>query len=340
MPPRLLMVVSSAREMEVADGTHPTGYWAEEVDRPLRRFRDAGVEVVVATPDGQPPRPDPWGLEHYFQYRDEDEDFLLSVFRSFARDVEDVRVTLTHLTELNLIASRRVHAALVERGVAPATARELVEGDARTAWRDRRDFVDVLAADDEVTAHLDAAALRGIADEVRAEAEQESDDVAARLAGDEALQHPLDLRELDDEEVLGFDAVFFPGGHGPMVDLADNPDVGRVLGLLHARERTIGALCHGPAALLSAETDEEAGWLFDGYKMTAFTDEEEDQTRAAEHGMLWYLESSLKNAGAVFDDADAPWTSHVIVDRNLVTAQNPNSSDAAADAILKRLEML
>lgn len=340
MPRRLLMIVSSAREMEVADGSHPTGYWPEEVDLPLRRFREANLEVVVATPDGQPPQPDPWGLEHYFQYPDEDEDFLLSVIRTFARDLEDIRVTLTHLTDLNLIAARRVQAALVDQGVDPEAASDLVARNARAAWRDTRDYVDVLAQDEEVLRHLDDAALRMIAQEVRAEAEEESRAVAARLASHEALQNPRDLRGLDDEEILGFDAVFFPGGHGPMVDLADNPDVRRVLRLMQGRARTIAALCHGPAALLSAERDEEAGWLFDGYKMTAFTDEEEDQTRAAQHGMLWYLESSLKNAGAVFDDADAPWTSHVIVDRNLITAQNPASSEAAAEAVLKRLEVL
>ena len=57
-------------------------------------------------------------------------------------------------------------------------------------------------------------------------------------------------------------------------------------------------------------------------------------------GMAWYLESALKNAGAVFDDASSPWVSHVVVDRNLITAQNPQSADAAADAVLKKLGVL
>jgi putative intracellular protease/amidase len=53
--------------------------------------------------------------------------------------------------------------------------------------------------------------------------------------------------------------------------------------------------------------------------------------------MPWYVESALKNRGAIFDDGDAAWVSHVVVDRNLITGQNPGSTDAAASAVLKRL---
>jgi putative intracellular protease/amidase len=53
--------------------------------------------------------------------------------------------------------------------------------------------------------------------------------------------------------------------------------------------------------------------------------------------MPWYLEAALKNRGAIFDDGDAAWVSHVVVDRNLITGQNPGSAEAAAGALLKRL---
>ena len=95
-----------------------------------------------------------------------------------------------------------------------------------------------------------------------------------------------------------------------------------------------------PAALLSAGETAEGRWLFDGYKLTSFTNEEESQTRLGLKGMPWYLETALKNAGAIFDDSPLPWTSHVVVDRNLITSQNPMSSDAAADAVLKRIGVL
>jgi putative intracellular protease/amidase len=135
-----------------------------------------------------------------------------------------------------------------------------------------------------------------------------------------------------------FDAVFAPGGHGPMVDLADNPDVWRLLLVLHRKRAPIAALCHGPAMLLSAPERADGQWLFDGYRMTCFTDEEEDQTEAGLLSMAWLLDVALKNAGAVFDDGPSAWISHVVVDRNLITGQNPGSTEATADAVIKKLQ--
>jgi len=334
---RVLMIVTSAREFPLArDQSHPTGYFAEEVLKPYDRFVAAGLEVVVATPDGQPPQVDPYSLEPFFHYPDEDEDFLSSVIRTFAPDVDDIRVTLHQLTGLDLIAARRVLLALLQSDLDPDTARSLVARNARTAWREDRNYVEVLGSDAEVTAHVSLPRLRELADQVQADSAAEARRTQERLAAIEALQRPLDLSRMTDEEIQSFDAVFVPGGHGPMVDLAGSPHVRRVLHLLHARDRTIATVCHGSAALLSAGEGYQ-GWLFDGYKMTGFTDEEEDQTLYGQLGMPWYLESRLKNAGAVFDDGDMAWVSHVVVDRNLITGQNPQASEAVADAIVKRL---
>ncbi|KWX04352.1 thiamine biosynthesis protein ThiJ [Carbonactinospora thermoautotrophica] len=339
MAKKLLMVVSSARSMKLADGSdHPTGYWAEEVLEPYERFEQAGVDLVIATPDGKQPQPDPWGLEPYFHYPQDDEDFMLSVCRSFAPDVDDIRVTLDHLIRLNLIAVRRLFHALVETGMDRLRAREVLESAARTAWSKNIDLVEVLAGVDEVTERLSLDRINAIKDEVWQDSAANAREVAEKLAAIPGLQHPKSLAELTDEEIRSFDGVFIPGGHGPMVDLVDNPDMRRVLRILHEENKTIAALCHGPAALLSAPVVDGV-WLFEGYKMTAFTDEEEDQTKAGRLGMEWYLESALKNRGAIFDDGDAAWVSHVVVDRNLITAQNPASSEAAADAVLKRLEV-
>ena len=334
---RLLMIVSSAPVITLADGKeHPTGYWAEEVIEPYRRFLEAGVDLMIATPGGRSPQADPWGLEPFFHYPQLDEDFMFTVFRSFAQHAEDIRVTFHHFSELNLVAARRVYLALADAGMGRLAARELVESAAREAWRLDTDFVEVLGGIAAVTDLLPPARLGGIRDEVWGDSEAEARRVAEALAAIPELRHPRSLAELSDDEVRSFDGVFIPGGHGPMVDLADNPDMGRILLLMHEAGKTIAALCHGPAALLAAPHVDGA-WLFDGYKMTAFTDEEEDQTQAGQVGMPWYLEAALKNSGAVFDDGDAAWVSHVVVDRNVITAQNPGSSEAGADAVLKRL---
>jgi putative intracellular protease/amidase len=253
--------------------------------------------------------------------------------------VDDIRITLHHLTELDLAAARRGFLALRAAGVAEADAREQVERGAKIAWREDRKFVDVLV-EEHLAVPLDRSRLDAIVRELDTAAQAEADQIRAELQTIPGFARPLALSLMTDEEMAGFDAVFAPGGHGPMVDLADNPDVGRLLGILHARNATIASLCHGPAVLLSAGGRDDGQWLFEGYRMTCFTDEEEDQTRPGSFGMPWLVDTALKNAGAVFDDAPAAWTSHVVVDRNLVTGQNPNSSDAVADAVLKALEVL
>ena len=183
---------------------------------------------------------------------------------------------------------------------------------------------------------LSAERIRQIRDEVWQESQARSQRAAETLAGLPGLRHPGSLAELTDEQILGVDGVFIPGGHGSMVDFPGNADLGRVLRLAHGAGKPISALCHGPAALLSAP-DVDGAWMFDGYRMTAFTDEEEDQTKAGKIGMPWYVEAALKNRGAIFDDGDAAWISHVVVDQNLITGQNPGSAEAVAGALLKRL---
>ena len=335
---RILLLLSSAHRIVLANGSsYETGFFAAEALKPYDRFTGAGVEVAVATVDGKSPKLDPYSLEPIFHYPSEDEDFLASVTRTFMRDVEDIRITLQHLTELDLIAARRIFEALKRADVRSDEARRLIERSARKAWFEVANFITLLSVDPEVTQKVGVAQLRESADAVQADSKKRSDDMRRRLAMIPYFQQPLKLGDLNDEELLGYHAVFIPGGHGPMVDLADNAEVRRILQLMHDRSYIIAALGHGPAALLSASRRSDGLWLFDGYRMTAFTDEEEEQTRPGKLGMPWCLEAALKNRGAVFDDALAAWTSHVVVDRNLITGQNPASANAIADAVLKRI---
>ena len=140
--PKLLFLVSSAREIEMSNGTmYETGFFADEAMTPYERFTEAGLDVVVATPDGRSPYPDPYGLEEIFHYPDEDEDFLGTITRTFAHDVDDIRLTLRHLTELGMIASRRVFNRLKEAGMTPVEARELINAAALDTWRNDREFL-------------------------------------------------------------------------------------------------------------------------------------------------------------------------------------------------------
>ena len=334
---RIAYLVSSASDITMADGaTHPTGYFAEEALKPYERFVAAGFDVAVVTPDGEAPTADPYGLSWFFHYPDEDKDYLDSVVRTFAIDPDDIRFTLHHSTELGLAAARRLGEILENRGLSRIEAHAAVSRAAKVAWRQDRPLDAVLAEPDYSTG-LSAAEVAEASAAQRHASEELAASRKAKLDAIPGFQQPLDLRTLSDHDLAGFDAVFAPGGHGPMVDLVDNSDVSRLLVALHEKTAPIASLCHGPALLLSAPERADGQWLFDGYRMTCFTDEEEDQTEPGRLGLPWYVDTALKNAGAVFDDGPSAWVSHVVVDRNLITGQNPGSTEAVTGAVIKAL---
>ncbi|GIJ48248.1 dimethylallyltransferase [Virgisporangium aliadipatigenens] len=148
----------------------------------------------------------------------------------------------------------------------------------------------------------------------------------------DGLRAPLVLAEM---KAADYDAVFLPGGHGPMQDLATDADLGALLHDANARHQPVAALCHGPAALLSTTTT-DAGFAYAGRRLTVFTDAEE---RAGGLGdtVPYLVESRLRELGAIVE-AGAAWSSTVVVDGTLVTGQNPQSSAAVAQALLELLQ--
>jgi len=134
------------------------------------------------------------------------------------------------------------------------------------------------------------------------------------------LERPLALEEVDPDE---YAAVFIPGGHGPLQDLAPEPAAGRLLTRMHELGRPIGAICHGPAALLAAKRQDGSA-TFAGYRMTGYTDQEEDQSGVAAN-MCRLVQDSLESMGAGFVPG-APFEAHVETDRELHTGQNGQSS--------------
>ena len=158
-------------------------------------------------------------------------------------------------------------------------------------------------------------------------ARQMSDAVAAMTE----LRSPAVLADVSLDD---YDAVFYPGGHGPMEDLAEDADSGRLLTAALASGKPLAVVCHGPAALLAAR-DADGKSAFAGYRVAAFTNEEEVQGGLADKAK-WLLEDRLVADGVVVDKA-APWTPHVVVDRNLITGQNPMSSAPLAAELLKAL---
>lgn len=139
---------------------------------------------------------------------------------------------------------------------------------------------------------------------------------------------------LADQSAEDYDAVYIPGGHAPMTDLAVDADLGRLLEDADGRGTVVAALCHGPAALLSAVRD-DGSFVFAGRELTSFTDEEEQQGGLGDSSP-YLVESRLRELGAIVLAGPA-WASRVVVDRNLVTGQNPQSSADTAQRVVEAL---
>ena len=141
-------------------------------------------------------------------------------------------------------------------------------------------------------------------------------------------------RTLDHVDLAAYDAVFYPGGHGPMEDLSQDAASGALLASALASPKPVALVCHGVAALLAA-TREDGALVAAGRTVTAFTDEEEKQAGLASRAPF-LLESALRERGVVVEPAQ-PWADHVVVDANLITGQNPQSSASVAHALLAQL---
>lgn len=223
---RILMVLTSHDRL--GDTGHKTGFWLEEFAAPYYVFKDAGAEVVLASPKGGQPPLDP---------------------KSDAPDAQTA-----------------------------ATVRFNEDADALSA-----------------------------------------------LAG------TLRLKDVVDGE---FDAVFYPGGHGPLWDLAEDADSIRLIEQAFSAGKPVAAVCHGPAVF--RHTRGALGEpLVKDKRVTGFSNEEEAAVGLADV-VPFSLEDVLKKNGGHYERG-AVWQSYVVTDGRLVTGQNPASSEAAAEDVLRLL---
>lgn len=223
---KILMVLTSHDRL--GDTGHKTGFWLEEFAAPYYVFKDAGAEVVLASPKGGQPPLDP---------------------KSDAPDAQTA-----------------------------ATVRFNEDADALSA-----------------------------------------------LAG------TLRLKDVVDGE---FDAVFYPGGHGPLWDLAEDADSIRLIEQAFSAGKPVAAVCHGPAVF--RHTRGALGEpLVKDKRVTGFSNEEEVAVGLADV-VPFSLEDVLKKNGGHYERG-AVWQSYVVTDGRLVTGQNPASSEAAAEDVLRLL---
>jgi putative intracellular protease/amidase len=131
-----------------------------------------------------------------------------------------------------------------------------------------------------------------------------------------------------------FDALFYPGGHGPMFDLAVDKESIQLIQEFWAAGKVVSAVCHGPAAFVNVDVDGQR--LVKGKQVTGFTNAEEDQVQLSSL-MPFMLETELTKAGGDFVKADEPWGVKVVTDGKFITGQNPASGKAVGEAIAKAL---
>lgn len=157
-----------------------------------------------------------------------------------------------------------------------------------------------------------------------------------RFDNDEEAKGQLaNTQRLDALNPEDFDAVFYPGGHGPLWDLAEDVQSISLIEAFYRRDKPIGCVCHAPAVLRHAK-DPDGIPLVNGKKVTAFTNGEEAAVQLTEI-VPFSVEDMLNTNGGIFSKGEY-WQSHVEVDGILVTGQNPASSAAAAEALLQLLE--
>ncbi|WP_344007218.1 type 1 glutamine amidotransferase domain-containing protein [Streptomyces thermocarboxydovorans] len=151
----------------------------------------------------------------------------------------------------------------------------------------------------------------------------------------DSLRGELDsTMRLEDVNPGDFDGLFIPGGHGPMEDLAVSEALGVLLVGMLDSGKVVSGVCHGPSGLFAAKRA-DGSWAFAGYRLTGFTNVEEDQVGFADKAQ-WLLETRLREEGAEFASG-APWAPYVVTDRNLVTGQNPASSEPIARQLVDML---
>jgi putative intracellular protease/amidase len=161
-------------------------------------------------------------------------------------------------------------------------------------------------------------------------------DATRRFDNDADLQQLLaDTKTLSEINAADFDAIFFPGGHGPLWDLTTDANSIKLVEAFWAAKKPVAAVCHAPAVLLNVK-DEKGEPLVKGKNVTGFTNTEEVAVQLA-NVVPFLLEDELKNKGGNYSKKE-DWASYVVKDGLLITGQNPASSEEAAHQLVKMLK--
>jgi len=175
-----------------------------------------------------------------------------------------------------------------------------------------------------------------IALDPKSDAPDSQTDATRRFKADAAAQAALaHTGKLSDVSGEGFDALFYPGGHGPLWDLAEDADSIRLIEAMTAAGKTVAAVCHAPGVLRHVKAADGTP-LVQGKNVTGFTNTEEAAVQLTDIVPFLVEDMLVKHGGHYSKGAD--WLPYVVTDGQLITGQNPASSEPAALAVLRQLQ--
>ncbi|KAL0949773.1 hypothetical protein HGRIS_009812 [Hohenbuehelia grisea] len=159
---------------------------------------------------------------------------------------------------------------------------------------------------------------------------------SVKFLNDDAVKSKLaSAKKLTEVNVSDYVAVFYPGGHGPVLDLPEDPVNVKLVSDFYQAGKIVSAVCHGPAALVGG-VDASGKSIFAGKSFTGFSNTEEEIVGKVKD-IPFLLEDRIGSLGGKYDKTE-PWQPKVIVDGTLITGQNPASSVPIGEALLKALK--
>ncbi|PLX02752.1 MAG: type 1 glutamine amidotransferase domain-containing protein [Marinilabiliales bacterium] len=170
----------------------------------------------------------------------------------------------------------------------------------------------------------------------RSKSENSQTEATKRFFNDEAVQNIIkNTMKLEDVKAEDYDAVFYPGGHGPLWDLAESKTSKTLIEAFNKQGKPMAFVCHGPAVLKNVENTKGEP-LVKGKKVTGFTNTEEEAAQLS-NVVPFKVEDMLKKNGGIYSKA-ANWNVNVVKDGNLITGQNPASSSRVAELLYESIK--
>jgi len=164
------------------------------------------------------------------------------------------------------------------------------------------------------------------------------DEESVKFLNDETVKSKFaGAKKLADVDSKDYDAIFYVGGHGPVIDLPTDPVNAKLISQFWNDGKIVSAVCHGPSALTGA-VDASGKSIFAGRTATGFSNEEEIMVDKVKD-VPFLLEDRIVQLGGKYVKAEKPWGEKVVVDGQLITGQNPASAAGIGEAIVKALKL-